>query len=475
MNNSKLLLLLSLGFFLASCGSIAKLAVPSGIDNSVNISGKKSKLTEGQLQMWVHTDLATDSIPGMSVDKAHEFLKGKKSTTVIVAIADSGIDINHSDLKGNVWNNPKEVAGNGIDDDKNGFVDDMHGWNFLGSSYDETLEITRIVRNYRQRFGSKTATQIDAKDMVDFKEYIKLKEIVGKEAAKDRGDHYYDIDFNPRAKFDANAYNYNVKIYGDNKVNNVIEDEAHGSHVAGIVAADRTNSVGARGVANNVKIMSIRMVPNGDEYDKDVALAIRYAADNGAKVINTSFGKGYSPNVGWVHDAIKYAAKKDVLIVNAAGNSAENVDVTETYPNDTPNNIKEVADNMLTIGALAPVYNERLAASFSNYGKRNVDIFAPGVVVYSTMPNENYALLSGTSMASPSTAGVAALIRSYYPELSAKQVKHIIMNSGTKVNMDVLRPGSKTEKIPFSSMSVTGRIVNAYNAVVMADKMVNKK
>ena len=475
MNNSKLLILLSLGFFLASCGSTSKLAVPSGIDNSVNISGKESRLTEGQLQMWVHADLATDTIPGMSVDKAHEFLKGKKSTTVIVAIADSGIDIEHPDLKSNVWNNPKEIAGNGIDDDKNGFVDDMHGWNFLGNSYDETLEITRIVRSYQQRFGNKTATQIAANDMADFKEYIKLKEIVDKEAAKDRGDHYYDVDFNPRAKFDNNAYNYNVKIYGDNKVNNVVEDEAHGSHVAGIVAADRTNSIGAKGVANNVKIMSIRMVPNGDEYDKDVALAIRYAADNGAKIINTSFGKGYSPNKEWVHDAIKYAAQKDVLIVNAAGNSAENVDVTETYPNDTPDNMKEVADNMLTIGALAPVYNERLAAGFSNYGKRNVDIFAPGVVVYSTMPNENYALLSGTSMASPSTAGVAALIRSYYPQLTAKQVKHIIMNSGTKVNMDVLRPGSKTEKIPFSSMSVTGRIVNAYNAVVMADKMVNKK
>jgi len=235
------------------------------------------------------------------------------------------------------------------------------------------------------------------------------------------------------------------------------------------------------GVANNVKIMAVRSVSGGDEYDKDVALGIRYAVDNGAKVINTSFGKAFSPNKEWVYDAIKYAAEKDVLIVNAAGNDGKNIDIEKTYPNDSKDLKMEIANNLLSIGAMSASYDENLPASFSNYGKINVDIFAPGVQIHSTTPENGYAKFSGTSMAAPSTAGVAALIRSYYPELTANQVKMIIMNSGTKIDLQVVKPGSqsqenpKGEMVPFSDLSVTGRVVNAYNALQMADRIVNGK
>ena len=222
-------------------------------------------------------------------------------------------------------------------------------------------------------------------------------------------------------------------------------------------------------------------MPDGDEYDKDVALGIRYAVDNGAKVINTSFGKGYSPKKEWVWEAIKYAASKDVLIVNAAGNDGKNIDVEKTFPNDSKDLETEISDNVLTIGAMSLNYNEKLPANFSNYGKKNVDVFAPGVQIYSTTPENGYAKLSGTSMAAPSTAGVAALVRSYYPKLTASQVKHILMNSGLKINFEVIKPGSssrqnpKGEMVKFSELSVSGRVVNAYNALMMADKIVNGK
>ena len=269
--------------------------------------------------------------------------------------------------------------------------------------------------------------------------------------------------------------------YGNGNPGVSIKSEAHGTHVSGIIGASRNNGKGMNGVADNVKIMAVRSVPDGDEYDKDVALGLRYAVDNGAKVINTSFGKGYSPHKEWVYEAIQYAAKHDVLIINAAGNDGKDIDVERTYPNDSKDLLTEVSDNVLTIGAMSANYNENLPASFSNYGKKNVDIFAPGVQIYSTTPENEYKHFSGTSMAAPSTVGVAALIRSYYPKLSASQVKHIIMNSGTKINLQVTKPGSasrenpKGELVPFADLSVSGRVVNAYNALKMADRIVNGK
>ncbi|MDB4098785.1 S8 family serine peptidase, partial [Polaribacter sp.] len=289
----------------------------------------------------------------------------------------------------------------------------------------------------------------------------------------------YDLDFNERQTLGDNLYDINDKFYGNNNVIGSKDLESHGTHVAGIVAASRNNKKGVNGVANNVKIMAVRVVPDGDEHDKDVALGIRYAVDNGAKIINTSFGKGYSPNKKWVYDAIKYAAKKDVLIVNAAGNDGKDIDVTKTYPNDSEDLVNEIADNVLTIGAMSLHYDEKLPANFSNFGKTNVDVFAPGVDIYATVPKDAYASNSGTSMAAPSAAGVAALVRSYYPKLSASQVKHILMNSGIKINFEVIKPGSQSrenpngEKVPFSDLCVSGRVVNAYNALKMADRIVN--
>jgi len=533
---------------LVSCGSIKNLEVPT-MDTTVTIEPKKGAINEEQFNQWAHADLVTDTIPGMSLDKAYKFLEGKKGVPVVVAVIDSGIDIEHEDLKDEVWTNPKEIAGNKIDDDKNGYVDDIHGWNFLGGNgvaAPEQLEITRIVAKLNPRFKGKTIDDISDDEKVAFEKYQKylkayeassskhfktmnrlvqigenfaaIKKFLGKDSftmedlqaiktedqklqaqigdilgLMSRGldekaylEYYetqkknknYDFDFDGRAIVGDNPTDINDTNYGNPYVIGSVEDESHGTHVSGIILATRNNGIGMNGVATNVKLMSVRAVPDGDERDKDVALAIRYAVDNGAKVINMSFGKSFSPYRNWVFDAIKYAEKHDVLLVHAAGNDNKDIDVKDNWPNDSSDKINEFADNVLTVGAMSVNFNEKLPATFSNYGQKNVDIFAPGVQIYSTIPQNNYAKYSGTSMASPETAGVAALIRSYYPQLSASQVKHIIMNSGTKLNMKVFKPtsrGQEPELVDFSTLSVTGRIVNAYNALVLADRMVNKR
>ena len=551
----------------ASCkASISTIPVPSGLDVVFNIPARKGVLSETEMRVWSHMDLQTDSIPGMSIAKAYAFLEGKQGTAVIVAIADSGVDVDHEDLREVVWVNPKEIANNNKDDDNNGYIDDMHGWNFLGNKAGEIvnadqLEITRIVKSGMVKFGDKKASDISKENKKEFETYLDLqekfetrntekkaeianlkntqirisqiennfkevKEFAGTDiltseflkslkpssaqmAAKisdvvgmlERGmtegalldakkglteyldsqikGKSYDLDFNARQTLGDNLYDINDKFYGNNNVIGSKDLESHGTHVAGIVAASRNNKKGVNGVANNVKIMVVRAVPGGDEHDKDVALGIRYAVDNGAKIINTSFGKGYSPNKKWVYDAIKYAAKKDVLIVNAAGNDGKDIDITKTYPNDSEDLVNEISDNVLTIGAMSLHYDEKLPANFSNFGKANVDLFAPGVNIYATMPKDNYTPNSGTSMAAPSAAGVAALVRSYYPKLSASQVKHILMNSGIKINFEVIKPGSQSranpngDRVPFSDLCVSGRVVNAYNALKMADRIVN--
>ena len=249
----------------------------------------------------------------------------------------------------------------------------------------------------------------------------------------------------------------------------------HGTHVSGIIAAERNNGIGINGVANNVLIMPVRAVPDGDEYDKDVALGIRYAVDNGAKVINTSFGKAFSTNPEWVIDAIKYAAKHDVLIVNAAGNDGINLDEKRIYPNDqTPDNPQEISNNFLTVGALNYEYGSNLVAGFSNYGKTNVDVFAPGTKIWSTTPNNSYKFLQGTSMAAPAVAGVAAMIREFYPKLTAGQVKQIIINSGLPVSASVIVGGDENNVQKFSELSTSGRIVNLYNALILASQYANQ-
>jgi subtilisin family serine protease len=289
----------------------------------------------------------------------------------------------------------------------------------------------------------------------------------------DQLNYNLNVEFNGR-KVDDNPEDMKNTHYGNGNVKGPdVKDALHGTHVAGIIAQARGNGIGGDGVvANNVTIMAVRAVPNGDEYDKDIALAIRYAVDNGAKVINGSFGKDYSPHKEWVWDAIKYAASKDVLIVHAAGNDSKDVDAEPNFPTDEANG-KEISDNLITIGALNNKFGKEIVADFSNYGAKNVDVFAPGVEIYATVPNNEYKYEQGTSMASPNAAGVAALIRSYYPQLTASQVKHILMDSGTPISETVVVDETKKE-ITFSNACVSGKIVNAYNALQMAELLSKK-
>jgi cell wall-associated protease len=496
------------------------------------LKSKSAQLTETQLQRWSHLDLTSDTIPGMSVDRAYEFLKGKTAGKIIVGVIDSGVDIEHEDLRGAIWTNTREIAGNGIDDDNNGYVDDIHGWNFLGDATKENLEMTRILKGaddgsaeyqrakadydkkYREAMGQKqqvdfiwnahqfiskrlgkesyTAEEVRALEVSDAegtRSKMIMMQVSGQagpdfvEEIKGFKDHVYDmLNYNLNKEFEGrkivgdNPNDINDRKYGNNNVIGPDKDEAlHGTHVAGIIAQRRANGLGGDGVAQVAEIMALRAVPNGDEYDKDIALAIRYAVDNGAKVINGSFGKSFSMQKHWVIDAIKYAASKDVLIVHAAGNDGLDLDKSENrnYPNDSEDNKTEFADNFLQIGALAPSFDENMVASFSNYGTFNVDIFAPGAQIYATVPGNKYKMEQGTSMASPNAAGVAALIRAYYPSLSAAQVKKILMESGTPISKEVVL-GETQERRTFSKAAASGRIVNAYNALVMADKMAQK-
>lgn len=287
-----------------------------------------------------------------------------------------------------------------------------------------------------------------------------------------------NLDFDGRIQGD-NPDDMSVTNYGNSNVIPPDAHELHGTHVGGIVAAIRHNGKGGNGVSDYVELMSIRAVPDGDEYDKDIALAFRYAVDNGAKVINCSFGKYYSPHKDWVWDAIKYAAEHDVLIVNGVGNEGKNMDEygdMMSYPNDGDIDGVEIADNFLNVGAVGPNFGANMVAPFSNYGKKTVDVFSPGMKIYATVPFNEYKHLQGTSMASPNAAGVAALIRSRYPNLTASQVKHIIMDSGLKPQIQVISPQEDSYEgepilVPFEDLSVSGAIINAYNALLMAEEM----
>ena len=502
------------------------------------VTAKTASLTELEEKRWSHLDILRDTIPGMSVDRAYEeLLKDRKSTKVLVAVVDSGIDIEHPDLAPVIWNNPKEIPGNGIDDDNNGYIDDVHGWNFLGDINHENMEFVRILKKgddgsatykkakaeYDEKYGEAMAgkQQMDfilkadkairaelKKDTYTAEDLQKLQttdptvsaikprligilsqtsreELIqqiegGKEYFQGQLDYHLNMNFDGRKILGDNPDDFNSKSYGNNNVVGPDKEGAkHGTHVAGIIAQVSGNDIGGDGVIrDNVEIMAVRAVPDGDEYDKDVALAIRYAVDNGAKVINGSFGKYYSTHSEWVYDAIKYAASKDVLIVCAAGNEGTDLNKdggVERYPNDNKVGGPEISDNFLSIGALTYNYGENLVANFSNFGKSDVDIFSPGVRIYATTPDNNFEYLQGTSMASPNAAGVAALIRSYYPKLSAAEVKQIIMQSGVTIDLDVIVGGDPSDVRPFSEISRTGKIVNAYNAIILADKMSREK
>ncbi len=502
---------------------------------------------------WHILDLKKDGFFGVSLNQAYDFLKGKKSTTIIVATIDSGVDTLQKDLQPILWVNTKEKAGNGKDDDNNGYIDDVHGWNFLGGpnnkcDVNETTEEVREYYRLKNKYAAIT-TATAANDKSEYAYWLKVKSIRDSTISKSQaeldqlsplmnalvttdaflkkslnlkaGQSFTKNDLNKidskndtlskskyiwglifqdadNAKTDTktitelseyitklnndvnpdlearkrvvgdNPDDINDKKYGSNQLK--FEDASHGTGVAGLIGAIRNNGYGIDGIADNVRIMAIKAVPNGDEYDKDIASAIRYAVDNGAKVVNMSFGKKISPHKKWVDDAIKYAAEKDVLLVQASGNDNQDVDAKPEFPNDTFLD-GSTTDNLISVGASSALNDENLAGSFSNYGKKSVDVFAPGVKVTSIDKDAEFNTADGTSFASPITAGIAALVLEYYPTLSAKQLKEAILESAKPLQgMMVVKPGSK-DKVDFTTLSKTGGVVNALEALKIASKM----
>jgi subtilisin family serine protease len=474
---------------------------------------------------------------------------------VIVAVIDGGIDTAHEDLAGKIWVNKKEIPGNGIDDDHNGYVDDVHGWNFLGGkdgrniiveSYESYREYYRLnnsdgrlpdaanseaAKNYRERIKKgflkdslaqartvamvarripqmqfadsllRAALQKDSVYVNDIKDLQTVDSVVW-EAKKNALQYFrkYGISSDmPLGKFiqEAEKYLEGAKLelnsfsgdpdaqrrdivkddfnnirdrhYGNNNI--AAGNSAHGTHVAGIIAASRHNGKGMDGVANNVLIMPVRAVPEGDERDKDIALAIRYAVDNGARIINMSFGKYFSPGRKWVADAIQYAGKHDVLLVHNAGNDGMDIDTVTNYPNPEIDRGRKKSPVFITVGASRSGPDSLIVAWFSNYGHSRVDMFAPGVKIYSTIPGNQYEAYSGTSMSAPVVAGVAALVMEYYPALSARQVRQVLMRSVMKLPHPMVKMTATGSTVDFRTLSLSGGIVNAYNAVKLAAKL----
>ena len=482
---------------------------------------------------------------GIALHQAYSLLDStaRSPKKVVVAIIDSGSDVDHEDLKDNIWINNDEVVGNMLDDDANGYVDDVFGWNFIGGqdsshvNYD-TYELTRLYVKGLELFSvfdtltnipdSLTDEYLQFKDIeeefeaerssleseliqikqlqqniesilfflgetsldsVEVNNYLsdeiepsmQMQEALGFVALlQDNGineqliDEYieqigvqleygYNISFDPRSIVGDDYEDLDNRFYGNSDVKG--PDYDHGTHVAGIIAANRDNNIGAIGITQ-VELMIIRAVPNGDERDKDVANAIRYAVDNGADVINMSFGKSYSPELFYVQQAIEYAAQNEVLMVHAAGNDGANIDSVANYPSPIISDGSS-SPYLITVGASGWQGVNELAASFSNYGASTVDLFAPGVDIYSTMPNQEYELSNGTSMAAPVVSGVFALLMQYFPEYSPLEIKEIIISSVVKTDEQIMLPGQSLEAqyVPFDSLSKHGGIVNAYRAV----------
>lgn len=502
-----------------------------------------------KLLNWQSKDVSRKTMGTDTYKAYNELLEGKTpKAKIIVAVIDAGIDITHEDLQGSIWVNQKEIPGNGIDDDKNGYIDDVNGWNFLGNANGENmdrapLEITRVYRKLHKRFEGKKMEEISQNEMADFKKYEEIKtEITAKQqsagqqhaqieqitaylndsyakigemenaksdnledlknikttskeskklrrkmllygkmgltkdAMKQALNHfeaekmaYYNVDFTPRADIVGdNLDDITDYKYGNGDVTG--PDAFHGTFCAGIIGATQNNGLGMDGIANNVELMSLRAVPNGDEYDKDIALAVRYAVDNGAKVINMSFGKSYTANKNMVDDAFRYAEENGVLLVHAAGNDNKNIDSANNFPTDIMED-KTSVNNLVCVGASTISPKKKLPAGFSNFGNANVDIFAPGQDVIATDVESKYQVSQGTSFAAPVVSGVAALVWSYYPDLTAAQMKEILIKSATnKGKKKVRKPGSK-KKVRFQELSVSDGVVNTFNALKLAEEM----
>jgi cell wall-associated protease len=428
---------------------------------------------------WPALDPMTDSIAGTSLYKAYELLKSRVSSPVIVAVIDNGVDMEHSDLAAAIWTNTGEIPGNGIDDDHNGYVDDVHGWNFRGTRdgtivENEQAEATHIYSIGRTRYEGVDTSVLAGQEKRDWEMYVSAKKVylAGVANSKDSSElrFAYNLHYNSSGLIGDDPGDPKQRYYGS-PIMKLSAALTHGTHVAGIIGARNNAGMGIEGIAGNVLIMPIvATTAGGDERDKDVANAIRYAVDNGARVINMSFSKPFSAYKAIVDDAIRYAASKNVLIVHSAGNDGDDNDTANHYPIAIDENGQK-ATNFISVGWSRPLFNYRLAHPYSNYGKKNVDLFAPGSDIFSTVPGNGYDYKSGSSMSAPVVSGIAALLFSYFPTLSAAQVKDILLRSSFKPEIMVNRPGGSTVKMPFSGLSVSGGIVNAYNAVTMAIKI----
>lgn len=527
--------------------------------SSVSMAQTEIREKEKIPNNWYQLDPATTEYFGINLDKAYSLIKAKnlQSTQIVVAVLDTGIDTLHEDLKPVLWKNPKEIPGNGIDDDHNGYIDDVYGWNFLGNKdgrnvKEDSYEAARVYYSLNKKWDTQNPdtnklapeekkeyqTYLKARaalfNDIDFEEVATLKMTLPKMKIgdsiirKDLGKNEYTAldlkgynsnnlfaritrsiiieisnennsnDITNKELFDElnskvrkadaattpprsyrkdivqdNENDINDRYYGNNNV--MAEGPFHGTHCSGIIAAARKNDKGIDGIADNVRIMMLRVLPDGDEHDKDIANAIRYAVDNGARIISMSFGKDFSPQKQWVDDAFRYAESKGVLLVQAAGNDAKNIDTTDNFPSGIYLDGKGKASNLITVGASGNMKNGGLTAYFSNYGRSTVNVFAPGVGIYSTIPGgTTYGNASGTSMACPVVAGVAALILEYFPNFTPQQLKYVIEKSASSPKEKVNVPGTEN-KVPLSDLCESGGIINAYEAVKLASALAVQK
>lgn len=494
LRNSTRLLECVIGFLiivvllvLSSCQISKSLSSPSEmLDQGKQIPWRRTPLAETQRRTWYQMDLHSDSIPGISLKEAKDFVEMKASSPAVIAIIDSGIDTEHEALNGFAWRNIDEIPANNQDDDSNGYIDDEIGWNYLGEGYYAPLEVTRIAALHKEEpddtFNNYNESQKERQESINIAKEFHSKKYDYVESRLAKYEPIYNQTGVPpqikryieRLWIEKN-YHYNLTFdpfrsvdfgdFGNNNILPIDSLEIHGSHVAGIIT-----SIIGHFPKSDIKFMPIRAIPNGDEYDEAVALAIRYAVDNGAKVINLSFGKQFSSNPGVVRNSVRYAEENDVIIVNAAGNTGLNIDSAMVYPNDQLDNGSEITNNYVSVGAHTRFYNELLVPAYSNYGNSNVDIFAPGDDIYSAMPGDRYGYQGGTSMAAPMVSAVAGLLRSYYPELKSSEVKQIILDSGIEVpfNVWIESEGRVLEEVSFKNLSRSGRILNAYKALKMA-------
>jgi cell wall-associated protease len=550
----------------------------STVENKKTSSQKsdfENSILDKKMFFWQSKDNRLDSKPGISIDKWYnQNKKQTKLNSIIVAVIDTQLDVNHEELQGQIWNNTNEVPDNKIDDDQNGYIDDVNGWNFIGTKSGNYIvwgnfEFVRFIREWKSFFDNKTKDQIAEKDMPNYKTYnwaiemLKYKkeyyrywlksikhDISVFPIVKDTLKHFFpkedysykqldslykkiktndrtyqemrdsnaqdlpaliyymmvgvevnektlddlnnrevqidsilnknlNIDYNERLYIGDN-YKVLEKGYGNNKINAKIKGirsfNDHNTKVSSIIAANRLNNKGTNGFSDNIKIMPLTISPSGDEHDKDITMAIRYAVDNGAKVINMSFGKEFSLHREWVLEAIKYAEKNNVLLVHSAGNDGNNVDTYPSFPTDCENDgKKEGANNFINVGSISSKLDSTFVSNFSNYGKQNVDLFAPGEEIYTAIPDNKYEFDSGTSLSAPMVSGTAALIWLYYPKLSVNEVKQIILDSGIAYDIEVIVPGTKDKKVHFSELSKSGKALNVYNAMKLAEEVSKKK